>query len=81
MYNYLMNEKELNVKVGDKVMVQGNEGIVTEVFHTTDTRWNGTEYEEVKGSEGTSIRVHFTGELAKWGQYQNGTYGGFTVIQ
>lgn len=80
MYNRLMAEKEINVKVGDKVAVQGNRGIVTEVFHTTDTEWNGKEYIEVKGSESTSVRVHFSGELAAWGQYQDGVYGGYTVL-
>lgn len=81
MYNRLMKEKELKVKVGDKVMVQGNPGIVTEVFHHTDTEWNGKEYYEVPGSESTSVRVHFTGELASWGQYQDGVYGGYIVTQ
>ena len=81
MYNRLMNERELNVKVGDKVAVQGNRGIVTEVFHTHDTEWNGKEYAKVPGSESTSVRVNFTGELARWGQYQNGIYGGYTVVQ
>ena len=81
MYNRLMSKKELEVKVGDLVSVQGNKGIVTEVFHTTDTEWNGKEYVEVEGSESTSVRVNFTGELAKWGQYQGGIYGGYEVIE
>ena len=80
MYNRLMQAKELNVKVGDKVSVQGNKGTVTEVIKTTDTEWNGTEYVKVEGSETTSIRVHFEGELARWGQYQDGVYGGYTVL-
>lgn len=79
MYNRLMKEKELNVKVGDLVLVQGNEGTVTEVLHTIETEWNGKEYVKVEGSETTSIRVHFTGELANWNQYQDGIYGGYTV--
>lgn len=81
MYNRLMSKRELNVKVGDTVSVQGNRGTVTEVFHNVDTEWNGTEYEAVKGSESTAVRVHFTGELAKWGQYQDGVYGGFCVVE
>lgn len=79
MLNTMMDAKELNVKVGDKVFVQGNEGIVTEVFHNIDTEWNGKEYVEVAGSESTNVRVHFTGELAKWGQYQDGVYGDYFV--
>lgn len=81
MYNRLMSKKEIEVKVGDLVSVQGNKGIVTEVFHTTDTEWNGKEYVEVEGSESTSVRVNFTGELAEWGQYQDGIYGGYSVIE
>lgn len=65
MYNKFMNEKEINVKVGDKVAVQGNLGVVTEVFKDIDS---------------TSVRVHFEDELANFGQYQNGIYGGFTVL-
>lgn len=65
MYNKFMNEKEINVKVGDKVAVCGNLGVVTEVFKTIDS---------------TSVRVHFEDELANFGQYQNGIYGGFTVL-
>lgn len=81
MYNKLMDAKELNVKVGDLVVVQGNKGIVTEVYHSVKTEWNGTEYVEIEGTESTSVKVHFTGELATWGQYQDGVYGGFTVIE
>lgn len=81
MYNRLMDEREINVKVGDEVSVQGNRGIVTEVLRHHDTEWNGKEYVKVKDSEGTSIRVHFTGELAKWGQYQDAVYGGYTVLR
>ena len=45
MYNRLMSKRELEVKVGDLVVVQGNKGIVTEVFHTKDTEWNGKSLE------------------------------------
>lgn len=66
MYNKFMNEKEINVKVGDRVAVQGNRGVVTEVVKVSDV-WTG-------------VRVHFEGELANWGQYQDGVYGGYEVI-
>ena len=81
MYNKLMDSKELNVKVGDRVSVQGNRGVVTEVFHGHHTEWNGSEYVKVDGSEYTNVRVHFEGELARWGQYQDGVYGGYVVIE
>lgn len=81
MYNKFMNEKELNVKIGDKVSVQGNRGIVTKVFRGYKKEWNGAEYVKVEGTEYTDVRVHFTGELARWGQYQDGVYGGFVVIE
>lgn len=65
MINSFMKAKELNVKVGDKVSVQGNAGTVTEVIRTDDR---------------TSVRVHFDGYLAEYGQYQDQIYGGFVVI-
>jgi len=80
MYNKFMNEKEINVKVGDKVAVFGNLGVVTEVFKNIDKEWNGKEYVEVEGTESTSARVHFEDELANFGQYQDGIYGSFTVL-
>jgi hypothetical protein len=80
MKNIYMEEKELNVKVGDRVCVQGNEGIVTEVFRGYSKEWNGKEYVKAEGSDYTDVRVHFTGELARWGQYQDGVYGGFVVL-
>ena len=81
MYNKFMKNKEINVKVGDTVSVQGNIGTVTEVFHNTKKEWNGKEYVKVEGSESTCVRVHFTGELANWGQYQDEVYGIYTVIE
>lgn len=75
-----MDHKELNVKVGDKVSVEGNKGIVTEVLKGFDTIWNGNKYEKVENSDYTSVRVHFTGDLANWGQYQDRVYGGYKVI-
>lgn len=81
MKNIYMKERELNVKVGDLVAVQGNRGIVTEVLKGFDTEWNGKEYVKIENSDYTNVRVHFTDELAKWGQYQDGVYGGYTVIE
>lgn len=80
MYNKFMNDKEINVKVGDRVSVQGNHGVVTKVIKGVEKEWNGKEYVLVAGKEFTNVRVHFDGELAKWGQYQDGEYGGFTVL-
>lgn len=80
MFNKYMNDKELNVKVGDRVFVQGNRGIVTKVINGINKEWNGKEYAPVAGTEFTNVRVHFEGELAKWGQYQDGEYGCFEVI-
>lgn len=81
MYDKFLSAKQLNVKVGDIVSVQGNRGIVTEVMKHNDVEWNGKEYVKVEGSEGTSVRVHFTGELAEWSQYQDGVYGDWAVIE
>ena len=84
MFNRLMNEKEINVKVGDRVNVQGYTGTVTDVYHGIKTEWNGTEYAEVEGSESTTVQVHFDEEdnygIAEYGQYQDGWYGGYIVI-
>lgn len=85
MFNRLMSEREINVKVGDRVSVQGYRGTVIDVHHGYDTEWNGTEYVKVAGSESTSVQVHFDEEnnynTASYGQYQNGWYGGYTVIE
>lgn len=83
MYNKFMSDKEINVKVGDRVYVHnGDYGTVTEVFHGHKTEWNGKEYVKIPGTDYTNVRVMFDAntELAKYGQYQNGVYGGFTVI-
>ena len=66
MKNTMMNERELNVKVGDMVSVQGNRGTVLEVIRHNDA---------------TYVRVHFTGYLAEFGQYQDSVYGGFEVVE
>ncbi len=81
MYNKYLGQRELEVKAGDVVSVQGNVGTVTEVIKSIKKEWNGAEYIEVPGTESTSVRVHFTGELAAWGQYQDEVYGGFHVIE
>ena len=84
MYNKFMNDKELNVKVGDRVYVQAYKGTVTDIYHGIDTEWNGHEYVEVKGTESTTVQVHFdeedNGGISNYGQYQDGWYGGFYII-
>lgn len=80
MYNKFMNRKELEVKVGDTVMVQGNIGTVIEVIKGYKKEWNGVEYVKEEGTDFTNVRVHFIDELAAWGQYQDGVYGGFEVV-
>lgn len=82
MFNKFMNEKEINVKVGDRVVVQGYKGTVTEVFHGIKKEWNGTEYVEVAGTESTTVQVHFDEnyDIAKTA-YQDGHYGGYEVIE
>lgn len=83
MYNKFMDDREINVKVGDRVVVQGYKGTVTEVFHSINTEWNGTEYVEVEGTESTTVQVHFDEEnnydIART-VYQDGHYGGYKVI-
>lgn len=83
MYNKFMEEKEINVKVGDRVIVEGNRGTVTEVFRSIDKEWNGKRYVEIPGSEYTNVRVHFNKDelLSTFGQYQDGVYGGYAVIE
>ena len=81
MYNKFMNEGEINVKVGDRVAVCGFKGTVTEVFKDFDKEWNGKEYEKVEGTEWTGVRVHFDSTKEVWGQYQDGVYGGYTVLE
>ena len=82
MYNKFHTQRELAVKPGDRVSVQGYRGTVLEVFHSIHKEWNGTEYVDVPGTESTSVSVHFdeSQDIAEYRQYQNGTYGGFTVI-
>lgn len=79
MYNKFMDAKELNVKVGDRVAVCGWRGTVTEVLRGSVTEWNGTEYVKVPGKEYTHVKVHFD-DNGIGAQYQNGIYGGYTVI-
>lgn len=84
MYNRLMADKEINVKVGDRVEVQGYTGTVTDVYHGFSTEWNGTEYVKVEGSDYTNVQVHFDEKdnygIAEYGQYQDSWYGGYVVI-
>ena len=55
MFNRLMNDKDLKVKVGDRVAVQGYRGTVIDVMRGIHTEWNGTEYAEVEGTEWTEV--------------------------
>lgn len=64
MKNTMMEKKEREVKVDDQVYVEGNLGTVTEVVRKDD--WTG-------------VRVHFSGFLAEFGQYQDQVYGGYVV--
>lgn len=84
MFNKYMAEKELNVKVGDRVCVQGYKGTVIDVDHSIRQEWNGEAYVDVAGTESTTVQVRFDEEdnygIAEYGQYQNGWYGGYTVI-
>ena len=67
MKNTMMKEKELNVKVGDRVAVEGNRGTVTGVWTDGET---------------TEIKVHFdeNEDISTWGQYQDKWYGLYTVL-
>lgn len=83
MYTKLLekNSRELKVKVGDRVSIQGNRGIVTKVLKGCDTEWNGEKYVEVKGKEYINVKVKFDKDEALSGtNYDNSVYGGFIVI-
>lgn len=82
MFNKYMAEKEINVQVGDRVCVQGYRGTVTDVRHGIKKEWNGEAYVEVEGTDFTDVQVHFDEDesIAEYGQYQNGWYGGYAVI-
>lgn len=81
MFNRFMSDDQLAVRVGDRVSVQGNEGTVIQVVRGVEKEWDGVQYAEVPGTEFTNVRVHFDGDLANWGQYQDGEYGCFSVIK
>lgn len=83
MYNKFHTPRELAVKPGDRVSVQGYRGKVLEVFHTPNQKqWDGHSYVDIPDTESTYVTVHFdeSQDIAGYRQYQNGTYGGFTVI-
>lgn len=82
MKNTYLTEKELNVKVGDRVYSHGYRGTVTEVYRGFRKEWNGREYVKQEGSDYTDVTIHFDEDqdIAAYGQYQNGTYGEFEVI-
>lgn len=56
------------VRTGDKIAINGERGIITEVMEGLDGK--------------TYARIHFEGDLANWMQYQNKLYRDtdFTVI-
>lgn len=74
MYNKFMKPSELNVTIGDRVAVNGYYGTVKQVFKGIDAE-NNEPY--------TNVRVRFDDNepIAKFGQYQNGVYGCFTVLR
>ena len=74
-----MNEKEINVKVGDKVVAHGYKGTVTEVFKGYNVQWDGKDYIKVANSDYTNVTIKFD-DSSVGSQYQNGQYGEFTVI-
>ena len=82
MKNIYMAEKELNVKVGDRVSSHGYRGTVTEVYRGYRKEWNGNEYVKQEGSDYTNVVIHFDEDqdIARFGQYQNGEYGEFVII-
>ena len=80
MYNHLMTKEQLNVKAGDHVVVMGYRGIVEDVYRGYKTEYNGREYVKKAGTDYTSVKVDFKGELSTWGQYNHGYYGNFTII-
>lgn len=56
------------VKIGNKIAINGERGIVTEVIEGLDGK--------------TYARIHFEGDIANWMQYQDKFYRdtAFTVI-
>lgn len=68
MKNSMMNEKELNVKIGDRVAVSGYRGTVIDVY---------------QDKEKTNVRVVFDKDssISTYGQYQGGWYSGFEIVE
>lgn len=80
MYNKFLSEKQLSVKKGDMVVICGYRAIVEAVYRGIEKEWNGEKYVDKAGTEYTSIKANFKGDLANWGQYQHRTYGKWTII-
>ena len=83
MYNKFMTEEQLNVQVGDKVRLYGEEGYVTEVIRDYDWAWDeekGVYYKD-ETKPYTNVRIHFTSEVASWPQYQDGVYSSFHITE
>ena len=79
MYNRYLSKEQLAVKVGDHVIVDGFRGIVEKVFTGVEKEWNGEKYVDKTGTEYTDIKVVFSGELSKWGQYNHGVYSSWHI--
>ena len=83
MYNKYMNDKEINVKIGDRVKLTGGiTGTVIKVYKGNDKTWNGSFYEDVPETEYTQVKVHLDDIAVNQvgTQYQDGIYGGFWII-
>ena len=85
MYKKFHTPRELAVQPGDRVAVQGYRGTVLEVIHTPNKKeWDAQAraYVDIPDTESLYVTVHFdeSQDIARYGQYQNGCYGGFTVI-
>ncbi len=73
MLNKFMTKEQLNVKVGDRVVIYGWRGTVTEVLKGKSLYHNNEDY--------TDIRVHFDNTKEIGLQYQDGVYGDFGFIK
>lgn len=71
MKRILATEEQLKVKKGDRVAVSGYRGTVTEVY-----------IDETEDYIKVQVRVRFdpAETISKFGQYQNGWYNGFEII-
>lgn len=75
MYIDRASQEQINVEVGDVVSIQGNIGKVTEVIRGKVKMKSHPHY----GKEYVDVRVHFSGYLSEFGQYQDQVYGLFYI--